>query len=349
MGSLNGELAATEGLGLLLQNPVAGAALIAKVRAGAPDLPADLTFSTQAGDSDGRPDIVGRDGTREVLQVEGKFWAGLTKAQLSGAYLERMRRQHTEGDASSAHIGVLVYVVPPRRIAGLVGELQEQHHLVAGRQVSGWHFWDADAGLVVGLASWRDVVEPLARLSDSGVAEDARQLLALVEQVDNSMFVPWSDEQRSDQETPRRIRHLAGLLQAVHSAAVRDGIATKGKRYTITEGGPLAYGLRMNLGEVICTLRLSLGLWGEHGRSPAWLSFGSGAPVARRAFPSQVVDYRGGVAMPVPLQAGALEHEVVEQMTAWLASTRQGLAAAIRAGARPSGTDEEGELPLDDV
>src|SRR4051794_17544865 len=73
MNSLNGELAATEGLGLILQNPVAAAALMAKVRAGAPRLPADLTFSTQVGDSDGRPDIVGRDGAREVLQIEGKF------------------------------------------------------------------------------------------------------------------------------------------------------------------------------------------------------------------------------------------------------------------------------------
>lgn len=348
MSSLNGELAATEALGIILKNPLAGSAFAAQVRVGAPYLPDDLTFSTQAGDADGRPDVVGRDGAREVLQIEGKFWAGMTEAQMSGAYLQRMRKQHAAAGAASAHVGVLVYVVPPRRVASLVGELQAKHGLSAPRQANGWHFWDADTGMVVGLASWRDVVGPLAAHSDAQVAEDARQLLALVEQVDDSLFVPWSDEQRTDQDWPRRVLRLADLLRVVRIEADRRGIAPKVGRYTITEGGPLAYGLRLHLGEVTCTLRLSLELWGKHGQSPVWLSFGSGAPVARKAFPSLVREYRGGVALPVPLVADALQHDVVESITEWLASTRRSLEQAMSEGAQPSGMEDDVEAFADE-
>jgi hypothetical protein len=90
---LNTELAATEALGLLLKNKGAATIFTELVRAGVPQLPGHLVYSTQAADLDGRPDLVARDATRECLHVEGKYWAGLTEAQARSAYLDRMRHQ----------------------------------------------------------------------------------------------------------------------------------------------------------------------------------------------------------------------------------------------------------------
>jgi hypothetical protein len=61
-------------------------------------------------------------------------------------------------------------------------------------------------------------------------------------------------------------------------------------------------GRQMRLGNVVPTLRLSLELCARYGRSPLWLSFNQGAaPVARRAFPQQLVEAGGWIVVSVEL------------------------------------------------
>jgi hypothetical protein len=93
------------------------------------------------------------------------------------------------------------------------------------------------------------------------------------------------------------------VLDSVHKRLLRSGVAgNTGRRKTITRGGPLAYGKAMRLGKLVVTLRLSLDLWAQYGRSPLWLSFNqSAAPIVRRAFPELLVEANGWLAVPVDL------------------------------------------------
>lgn len=150
---LSTELAATEALGLVLASPAAAMSVTAMLRAVAPNLPTPPRYTTQAGDDDGRPDIIGRDDSREVLHLEGKFWAGLTDTQARGGYLERMRRQHAEHAPEHPHVGALVFVVPPRRTPTLMDELERRYDLTAPRSTGGW--WSAQTadGMTVAATS----------------------------------------------------------------------------------------------------------------------------------------------------------------------------------------------------
>jgi hypothetical protein len=125
-------------------------------------------------------------------------------------------------------------------------ELTHLFNLVEWRQFGQLEVATTADGFSVALATWPGVLQQLAASTDRAIAEDARQLLGLVEHIDSSSFVPWTTEDRTDQQTPRRILRLAQLVEATHTRLLRDGTAeSTGRRTTITEGGPLAFGKRM--------------------------------------------------------------------------------------------------------
>ncbi|MGY1805792.1 hypothetical protein ACI8AF_00305 [Blastococcus sp. SYSU D00669] len=346
---LNTELAATEALGLILTDAEAADVVSAVVRTVAPHLPDALRYTTQEAGEEGRPDIVGSADRREVLHIEGKFWAGLTPAQARGAYLDRMRRQHASHAPDDPHVGALLFVVPPRRVATLMDELTALYSLTDRRTAAAWWWAQTADGMTIAVTSWEELLSRITGAADQSVAEDARQLLDLVQQVDHHSFIPWSDEQRTDQDVPRRILRLATMVEAIHRRLQSSGVATPtGRRQTITGGGHLAFGKRMRLGGVVVTLRVSLQLWARHGRSPLWLSFSdAGAPVARRAFPGDLIEADDWAVLPVPLPVGKLEDETLELLTAWLIDAGQRLRAALGGDAPPD--DDGDELDPDDA
>ena len=342
--SLDRELAATEALGVLLEDPAGAAALTAAVSVGCTDLPPDIRYSTQAADADGRPDVVGRDGVREVVHVEGKFWAGLTEAQWDGAYKRRLQRQHVEAAPDHPHSGVLLFVCPPRRLAGLWNELEEQYKLGELTNTGSWRFGKAIDAFVVGATSWQALLDKIEGTAAGQLAEDVRQLRALVDRVDSDAFVPWTGEQVTDQESIRRILQLATLVDNLWGDALKKQVATPYKgRQTTSKIGIMTYGKLFELGGLVTTLKVSPWLWAEYGRSPLWLTFIGGAHAARRAFPEDAVEIHRGCAIPVPFRPGALEHQLVSKTTFWLADVAARLEEAVRAGAALSP-----ELPDDE-
>lgn len=138
---LNSELVATEALGLILASPPAPASVTAAIRAVAPNLSARLRHTTQQAGDEGRPDIVGSNDRREVLHLEGKFWAGLTPTQARGRYLDRMRRQNARAGPQDQRIRALLFVVPPRRVRTLMDELVRRYELTGARSTGEW--WSA--------------------------------------------------------------------------------------------------------------------------------------------------------------------------------------------------------------
>ncbi|MEU4471292.1 hypothetical protein [Micromonospora sp. NPDC023888] len=353
LGALR-ETVATDALGHLLSDPNAAAALTAAIGSGVAELPRPLRYLTQAADGDSRPDVVGRDEHREVVHVEGKFWAGLTDAQANDRYLQRLLDQHRSSGTTNPCRGALLWVCPQRRVESLWREVchtsEADPRPVAGR----WRFADTRSGQVVALTDWVAVCDVLEQAGGKNLAEDVRQFRALIEEVDRHGFVPWSVSDLTDQHAARQwvaIRDVAGTIRSV---AQKNGVAT---RATATRNsnasGAMWGGPVMRLANIYTGLVVSLPLFAEYGLSPLWLRWWYGpAEVARRAFPGQTVERRNGCALPVPFAPGRLESEVVDDAVAFLAECAERLAAAVR----PSdaldfledeglGVDGDAELP----
>jgi hypothetical protein len=320
----------TEALGLLLQAPAASAALAAAVRVGAPDLPSNLIFTTQASDDEGRPDLAARDAHREVLLVECKFWFGFTPAQSNGAYLRRLSDQHAAGAPSHPHAGALLFVVPPRRRSEVWGKLLDLYSLSSGEQAVGeWRFATSPSGVVVALCDWQSVLESIAAVAGASLAADCAQLLALVDAVDRRAFAPWSVEQVTDQDTAKRVLQLVQLVESVRREAIRKPFADAavGRRVTIKRGA-LMFGKTMDLGGVPAILSVSLYHWAANGQSPLWLRFRAGADIARDAFGSRCIPTDDGVAVAVPLPTDQLEQETISTIVGWLEQAAADLSRA---------------------
>jgi hypothetical protein len=278
--------------------------------------------------------VVGRDELREVVHIEGKFWAGLTDAQADGAYKRRLQKQWQAAAPDHPHRGALVFVCPPRRVSSLWNEITDLYDLTPRTETTAWRFGESTDGFVVGVTSWQALLDQIEGVAAQPLAEDVRQLRALVDQVDRQSFVPWTTEQLTDQETTRRLVQLADLVEDIWDNAIKKGAAElRGGRQTTTKVGTMAYGKLMRLGGITTTLKVSLWLWAEHGRSPLWLTFTSGADAARRAFPEQTFEFYGGRALPVPMRPHALEHEIVSEVTSWLKEVGEKLQEAVRDGA----------------
>jgi hypothetical protein len=203
----------------------------------------------------------------------------------------------------------------------------------------------------VAVISWEELLGRPTTVPDRAVAEDAQQLLDLVRDIDHQSFIPWTTEQRTDQAAPRHILQLAWVVKAVHRRLLSSGTATAaGRRQTITQGGPLAFGKRMRLGGAVVTLRLSLDLWARYGRSPLWLTFGrSSVEAAHRSFPGQVVETTDNwIAVPIDLPVGEPEDRVVDAL-GWLTAAGDRLHAVLGGQTPPDDGEPDDGGPEDDA
>jgi hypothetical protein len=331
LGALH-ETVATDALGHLLTDPGAAAALTAAIRSGVPELPQSLHYITQQADGDSRPDVVGRDDRREVVHIEGKFWAALTDAQADDRYLQRLLHQHASNAPADPCPGTLVWVCPQRRLEFLWRNVCQVSAAVARPVAGRWRFADTPAGQVVALTDWSAVCDVLEQAGDKALAEDVRQFRGLIAEVDRHGFVPWSVGDLTDQHTARQWVAIRDIAWTVRSVAQAEGIAT---RATPTRNsyasGAMWEGPALRLANIYTALIVSLPLFAEHGTSPLWLRWWSSpAEVARRAFPGQTVERRYGCALPVPFAPGRLESEVVTDTVTFLKECAGRLAAAVR-------------------
>ncbi|GIF16639.1 hypothetical protein [Actinoplanes teichomyceticus] len=323
------EKTGTDALGLVLEDPDAARAFTAALRTGFPELPEEIRFVTQRGSEGTRPDVLGLHHDREVLVVEGKFWAGLTEAQADGGYLRRLEREHRLRDPGHRCPGVLLWVCPPRRATQLWREvlrLSGAQEMPAADAVT-WRFARTGAGQGVALVSWPALCATLEPAGGRELAEDVRQLKHFVDAVDRNAFVPWTVEQITDQETPRRQHELYRLTADVRERAQRRGVLDRAGKNAPSRAGS-AVGCVVHLGGHWTAFQVSPALQAEYGVSPWWLRWWRGAGVAREALRRHgLVELRDGCAVPVPLRAGATRDQVIEETVEWFA----GLAPLLRA------------------
>jgi hypothetical protein len=343
IAKLREETTGTEALGVILKHPAAAAAFMAAVRAGAPAVPRVAEFTTQVASDEGRPDVVGRDSRREVVFVEGKYWFGFTPAQETGSYLRRLEDAWRKKASDDAHVGALVFVVPPRRVTEVITKVSGFYQLSDARTVGEWQFANAPNGVVVAVCSWQQLLASIMATGTEEVIADCRQLLGLVDDIDRHAFVPWSEGQLSDQDTPKRVFQLVSLITHVRQQALMDGVATHTGARQTSKYGDLAYGKIFTLGGVPAILAISPYLWSEYGDGPVWLRFKAGSAVARAAFGNACRRTGNGVAVSVPIAADQSERDVVTAMVTTLASMATRLQEARQREAAPPLVDDFGD------
>lgn len=349
IADLRKETTGTEALGLLLQRPETAGALVAAVQQGAQFLPGDVRFSTQVAKADGRPDVVGRDDRREVVLIEGKYWFGFTPAQANGAYLARLHEEWRTKAPEHSHVGALVFVVPDRRTLEVRDKVRAFYSLSEWRPAGEWHFAQAPNRVVVAVCSWQQLLASLMATAGEDVIADCRQLKALVDEIDRQAFVPWSEAQVGDRDTPRRVFQLVALVQSVRGRALREGVATHLRGHHTSKRGDLSYGKVLTLGGVPAVLAVSPYLWSTHGDSPIWLRFRAGTALAREVFGNACRATSDGVAIPVPMATDASEEDVVTDMVRQLTDIAAKLADARTRHATPPVEDDFNDEDEDDV
>jgi hypothetical protein len=264
---------ATEALTwLLCRSAAARAALVGLARAIGVDVPDELTFIGQVGSPDtGRPDVVGRDASRERLLIEAKFAAALTDQQPSG-YLRRL-----PPDVD----GMLLVVAPTVRLATLwvellraVPELAPTAPSPSAVSTAGVLSVKAGAHTTLALVSWRSLVsrvlDALRTADESSLACDAEQLLALTETMDSAAFAPLRPGDLGAR-TARQIAQLQKLINAARSHIATDSPIAEPCSNQSSDG-------RVYFGWYIRSQRTKKAIWygfwpyawARHGLSPLW-------------------------------------------------------------------------------
>lgn len=311
-----------------------------------------MRFVTQSGVEDTRPDVVALDNDREVIHIEGKFWAGLTEGQANNSYLKRLLKHHQALSPDHPCRGVLVWVCPPRRSSHVWADAlarTEATELVSGEV---WRFARTPQGQGVALIDWVDLCQLLEHSGSRELAEDARQLGGFVKEVDENAFLPWTVEQVTDQEWARRHVELITLTHDVREAGVREGVLEKPNRHSYSTlayaAGPVIYP-----GGLWTALLVAPDLQAKHGLGPWYLRWWKDAAIAREALRGHdIVELSDGCAVPVPLRPGAMREEVIKETVEWLRSVGPRLAQvkADRAQGTEHTTDSEmtGGVEIDD-
>jgi hypothetical protein len=197
-----------------------------------------------------------------------------------------------------------------------------------------WWFATRENGQGVALVDWIALCDKLLATGSTQLAEDVKQLRDFILEVDKYEFVPWTTEQITDQDWARRFVMLRHLIWQIRDVGQQRGILNASHRGSVSKPNS-AIGSVIYPADLWTALLADPDLQAEHGRSPLWLRWwNEPAETAREAFRDDgLIETGDGCALPVPLRAGLLRHEVVEDILGWLAHVTVELEAATLARA----------------
>jgi len=229
----------------------------------------DLAYQTQnVGESLERPDISGKDETgKEVLLIEAKFWASLTRNQPNG-YLKRLKENT-----------VLMFLVPTLRTRTVFEEvkfriLQENEDLEIDTENLSMVIKSSQKHIIV--KSWNEVLNSIKskieQTNNINLLSDLNQIIGLCETIDRNSFQPIIDEDLSP-KIPKNINSYYEIVDKVVDELKNRNkdISTKGLVKTPQRYGYHRYFATKELG---MNFALKLDLWEKCADTPFWLSIG---------------------------------------------------------------------------
>ena len=288
------------------------------------DLPELRSFRTQVSGEDASiPDLAGFDGNGRVrLLVENKFWAGLTPNQPS-AYLERLPEYLP---------GLLLFVVPQRRLhtiwSDLVSSAAKAGVAIPPSSVSGANLISARMGVrTLAVTSWGALLDRFEGAGrDAGehsMLTEVSQVGGVGEEVDTSGDVPAWVEELTNEEVPRRLMAVAGLIPELCDRAIAAGIADgKGLRPTHFWHGAGRY---LRIGTAGGWIGIDHRHWARFGSGPLWITFGANdygrGPAVLSAVapwlasnPVRAFEADGAVTVPLRIAPNATRDAVLDDL-----------------------------------
>lgn len=227
----------------------------------------DLTYHTQnVGKDLERPDISGIDNTgKEVLLIEAKFWASLTKNQPNG-YLNRLQDNT-----------VLIFLVPTLRIRTVFEEvknriLEENQDLEIDTE--NLKILIKSSNKHIFIKSWNEVLNSIkSKLEQSNnqiLISDLNQIIGLCEVIDKNAFLPITDEDLSP-KIPKSINSYYEIVDKVVDELFKRktiGISKKLKKT------PQKYGYHryFETDKFGLNMSLKMDLWEKYSDTPFWFS-----------------------------------------------------------------------------
>lgn len=229
----------------------------------------ELSFQSQKyGEDNAIPDLVATDESgQQILVIEAKFWAGLTKHQ-PVTYLKRLPQNQ---------IGILLFIAPSLRLSTLWNELvsrcRRESEIVIDTDptsLSDPRLAKINENHILALTSWRALLtfisEELIQMGKD--VSDLKQLMGLSEKMDTDAFLPLQPEELNP-NIPKRILQYEQLIGEVVNLAKSKGLDTiNGSSGLNWNGG----GIKLNSNNF--WFECNLGLWSTFGATPFWLIIG---------------------------------------------------------------------------
>ncbi|KAA6301929.1 MAG: hypothetical protein EZS26_001932 [Candidatus Ordinivivax streblomastigis] len=225
----------------------------------------DINYSTQSiGEKLERPDVSGTDKDgNEVIIMEAKFWAALTKNQ-PVEYLNRMG-----GDT------VLIFIVPTMRVRPVFDELRTRIEKAGMKFASDNHnhtfALDNNKKLIV--KTWQEILEvvrqSLIKANEPALLSDINQVIGLCETIDNNSFQPYQNEDFAPCMA-KKVNSFYDLIDQIvdelkkQDKANTTNLRSASQKYTYTR--------YFKIGSLGLSLNVRFDLWERIADTPFWLS-----------------------------------------------------------------------------
>lgn len=226
----------------------------------------NLRFKSQnIGENLDRPDITAHNSeNQEVLIMEAKFWAPMTKNQPLG-YLERLGK-HT----------ALVFICPGMRLQNVYDECLRKinNAKLPNSPVESNYSVAFDNNRFLLVISWDEILKAvrknLEKTSEVELISDIDQIIGFCEIIDSNAFLPLQSSDLSPL-LPRRAMNYQNMIDSVVSKLRSKKMAnTKGLNATATKSW---YTRHFKVGKLGVTLRLDWKLWANNADTPFWIIF----------------------------------------------------------------------------
>ena len=260
------------------------------------------------------PDLTITDTAGAVrIFVENKFWAGLTDAQPK-AYLDELPAE-----------GVLLFIVPHRRIPSVWGELKircrrDQRDLSG--ESKGEHItWARTENRTLAITSWKHLLDWLGAAAHEGghtsITQDINQLRGLTDKMNAEEFLPLRADEITDVNVAGRLINYKNLVEDIIQPVVQDGTA---ERKAKTQGFDWWGRWVLLHGRFFLWIGVTLGPWREYGVSPLWWEAEDGCAGFKGRLPAveslfddaQLNDDRTKLRVPIHLTTGIERQRVVD-------------------------------------
>ena len=271
----------------------------------------DIHYQAQAtGKNRERPDISGKDSSgAERIICEAKFFAGLTDNQ-PNAYLNRLIGGINTG---------LIFICPEARVFSLWKQITER---VESRETIG-DMCVSVYGAHMSVISWSDILGVLyqaAKQYDPNILADLDQLDGLCRKIENTEFIPFSDDDLSISAAKSIDRYYMVVDDVIQALLKQDVFHANTDRQRAV-GGWGYYTRYITISGIGCGIGFSTGSWkaSDSEATPFWfwLWNGEGRERLESSIPkwNQHQDGNGQVYFALTVPRDTYRDEVIKSLT----------------------------------